>query len=377
MFLNRNLITAERHATTSTDASGVFDLQSQAVLKASGLWPGVVTTVYQFQYTINNTGTTFELRDIGTVNYVVDWGDGSATETVTTNNKSHTYASAGTYTVKLDTTGVYRPNFDRNANGDQITAVVINDTAVLHYDIQSMWRDASNLTSFSCGAATSGCDQLARAWYDCSALTSFPLITLPTSGNVQMTAAWSGCSGLTSFPQLNTSAVGNVQFSWRGCSSLTSFPALNLSGNTSFSNTWYSCSGLTSFPVIDTSNSTNFTSTWMHCSALTSFPSLNFSSGTNFKWTWRQCLSLTTFPANRFDSTGTLVSTAFERSWLSCALTAQSIENILTSLDTNGQSNITLGIDQGTNAAYSTWSTAAQTALTNLTNKGWTVTYNT
>ena len=78
-----------------------------------------------------------------------------------------------------------------------------------------------------------------------------------------------------------------------------------------------------------------------------------------------------------FDSTGTLAANAFGSAFSLCALTAQSIENILTSLDTNGVSNISLGIDGGTNAAYSAWSTAAQTALTNLTNKGWTVSYNT
>lgn len=376
MSLNRNLITAERHATTSTDASGVFDLQSQAVLKASGLWPGVITTVYEIQYTINNTGTTFELRDSGTVNYVVDWGDGSAAETVTTNNKSHTYASAGTYIVKLDTTGSYRPYYNSNVNGDQITAITIDNTAVMNQDIQSAFRHNNNMTSFNCSTGLSNVTNLSRTWYDCSALTSFPLITLPAS-NTFLLATWSGCSGLTSFPLLNTSYVISAEFAWRLLTSLTSFPALDLSNVTSFSHTWYQCSSLTSFPLIDTSNGSTLTSAWMRCNSLTSFPSLNFSSGTNFKWTWRECNSLTTFPANMFDSTGTLASNAFDRSWWSCALTAQSIENILTSLDTNGASNITLGIDAGTSAAYSTWSTAAQTALTNLTNKGWTVTYNT
>ena len=93
MFLNRNRITAEEHATTNSEASGIFDLQSQSVLKQAGRWPAVVTTVYEITYTINNTGTAFVLEDYGTVNYIVDWGDGSALETVTTNDKSHTYAS--------------------------------------------------------------------------------------------------------------------------------------------------------------------------------------------------------------------------------------------------------------------------------------------
>ena len=51
-----------------------------------------------------------------------------------------------------------------------------------------------------------------------------------------------------------------------------------------------------------------------------------------------------------FDTTGTLIATAFNNAWLNCALTAQSIENILVSLDTNGATGITLGIHAGTNA---------------------------
>ena len=133
---------------------------------------------------------------------------------------------------------------------------------------------------------------------------------------------------------------------------------------------------LTSFGVVDVSSVENFQATWRGCSGLTTFPSLDYSSGTNFAAAWQDCTSLTTFPANRFDSTGTLVSTAFNNSWINCALSAQSIENILTSLDTNGASNITLGISAGTNAAKSTWTAAANTAYTNLVNKGWTISYN-
>ena len=79
------------------------------------------------------------------------------------------------------------------------------------------------------------------------------------------------------------------------------------------------------------------------------------------------------FPANMFDSTGTFVWYAFQYAWRNCALSAQSIENILVSLDTNGQSDITLHVDDGTNANASTWSIAATNAFNNLITKGWTI----
>ena len=76
-----------------------------------------------------------------------------------------------------------------------------------------------------------------------------------------------------------------------------------------------------------------------------------------------------------FDTTGTLIATAFNNAWFSCDLTAQSIENILVSLDTNGATGITLGIQGGTNAAKTTWSAAAVTAYDSLIVKGWTINF--
>lgn len=169
--------------------------------------------------------------------------------------------------------------------------------------------------------------------------------------------------------------------SFKGAGNMTNFTALKATSTvTNFYFAWRYCSGLTSFPVIDTSSGTSFQTAWAGCSGLTSFPLLDFSNAEGtlaFSTAWYVCPNLAHFPANMFDSTGAISSDAFNLAWHGCALTAQSIENILTSLDTNGASNITLGIDGGTNAVYSTWSTAAQTALSNLQNKGWTVSYNT
>lgn len=101
------------------------------------------------------------------------------------------------------------------------------------------------------------------------------------------------------------------------------------------------------------------------------------TSGTYyFSYAWQNTSSLTYFPPNMFDTTGTLVSGAFSVSWTGGALSAQSIENILVSLDTNGQSGITLGINGGTNAAKSTWSVAAVNAYDSLVLKGWTISFN-
>ena len=186
--------------------------------------------------------------------------------------------------------------------------------------------------------------------------TQITSVTIGPGANLgtDLGGAWYGASNMTSFvcPFDVTSGVINLVRAWRNCSSLTSFPLINTSSGTVFTNAWRDCSSLTGFNLIDT------------------------SSGTDFTNAWRDCNSLSSFPANMFDTTGTLVSNAFQGAWTNCALTAQSIENILVSLDTNGASSITLAINGGTNAAKTTWSAAAVTAYDNLIVKGWTISFN-
>jgi len=68
-------------------------------------------------------------------------------------------------------------------------------------------------------------------------------------------------------------------------------------------------------------------------------------------------------------STGTVFNNAF----LNCALSQTSVDNILISIDTAGQSNGTLNMTGGTSA---TPSGAGITAKNTLIAKGWTVTTN-
>ena len=230
------------------------------------------------QYTTIASTSTFKLRSTGTVDYVVDWGDGT-TESLTTNNPAHGYSSAGEYTIKITPAegSTYRPYFNDLGSDSSIASISGAGGSQLGTDLSDAWDGTSNMGSFS--------------------------------------------------GDIDTSSVTSFNFAWRKA-------------------------GLTSFPLLD------------------------FSSATSLLGAWQQMPNLTSFPANMFDTTGTLASTAFDAAWDNSSLSAQSIENILVSLDTNGASNISLGIGGGTNAAKTTWSTAANTAYTNLINKGWTISYN-
>ncbi len=115
---------------------------------------------------------------------------------------------------------------------------------------------------------------------------------------------------------------------------------------------------------------TDFTQAWKYCSNLTSFPLLDVSNGTNFSSSWFNCNSLTSFPAGMFD---TCSATNFTNTWRFCALNQTSVDNILVSIDTAGQFNGTLGIDNGTSSPPGP---AGLAAKANLITRGWTVTTN-
>lgn len=144
----------------------------------------------------------------------------------------------------------------------------------------------------------------------------------------------------------------------------------NYSGVTDFTSYWRGRSEITSFPLVDTSAGTAFYNTWNGCSSLTSFPAIDTSSGLAFGSAWRACTSLTTFPANVFDG---CPGTNFTDAFFNCALSAQSVENIVVSIESNGTSGGTLDIDGGTSAAPNATAAAAISALTG---RGWTVTTN-
>jgi hypothetical protein len=370
-------------------------------------------------------GSSFGLPNFVTDGQVtVDWGDGTV-ETLTTSD--HTFTDGGGYHeigFRLDSGTYFRPYINNNAS--HVTKVVAVGPAPesMKFDGQRAFFACTNLEAFDAAVDLSGGTDLYRAWRactnlksfpaldtssitffdsawaNCSSLTSFPLLN--TATGTGFTEAWLNCTSLTSFPLIDTSNGTNFSSSWYNCNSLTSFPAIDTSSGTNFSNAWYNCISLTSFPLIDTSSGQDFSSawrfctslttfpeidtssgtyffqTWLGCSSLASFPSINTSGSTSFKSAWDGCSSLTTFPANFFDSwTGTPANDCFTNAWNNCSsLTATSVENILNSIDTSGQSAPASGVDITIDYNASSGTPSVATAVTNLKSRGWTITLN-
>jgi len=310
---------------------------------------------------ITTTDGNWSLRTESTCNYDVDWGDGQTDTNVSATGtfvQSHTYASSGSYTVKVTlNSGDFRPRFDYGTGSSNTEVVSLGATPPgwsFGTNLSQAFYALFSLSSVSANMDTSAVTNYFSAWRDCTSLTSFPLIN--TSSGILFTAAWYGCNKLTSFPLINTSSGVNFSNAWQNCSALTSFPALNLS------------------------NATQLDFAWVNCSALTNFLVTSANKCTNFYIAWFGCSNLVNFPANFFDNwTATPGSNCFYYAWAGCtSLSATSVENILNSIATSGRSPFGPGTSSTITIDYnaSSGTPSISSAVSTLKSRGWIIVLN-
>jgi len=253
-------------------------------------------------------------------------------------------------------------------------------------DVSLAWNYCLALTDFRT-TEIPNCTNFTSAWQNCSALTSFPAgAKLGTSAsNVNFTSAWQQ-SGLTSFSTPLPTAT-NVNQAWYQCALLTSFSS-DLSAATTAKYAWLSCTSLTSFDT-PLPSATQMLLAWHNCSSLTSFSS-ELPLAANANQAWLNCTSLTDFSADVFANwnPSSITTGVFNLTWDGCtSLTAQSVENILTSIDASGKYATTNGASGGTalgdaaididyNTATGSLSAATNSAVDSLKAKGWSIIVN-
>jgi len=202
-------------------------------------------SAFQLLIRTTNSGTSSSTQftlpgDSGeTYDFVIDWGDGGADETINSGSSwTHTYSSGGDYTLSIteSSTGGF-PAIKFNNGGDKLKVLELAN-----------WGTNKWIT-------------FEDAFYGCSNLTitATDHATAVTGFVTDFSFAWFNNS-LTSFPLIDTSSGTNFSFAWRD-NSLTSFPLIDTSSGTNFSFAWLNNS-LTSFPLIDTSSGTNFGNAW-------------------------------------------------------------------------------------------------------------------
>jgi uncharacterized repeat protein (TIGR02543 family) len=293
----------------------------------------------------------------------IDWGDGTTEMNKVGTSRgssaspgiSHTYASAGTYTITIRPSDTSAPfqwarafGFSLSSSGssaaenkEKVISVIAmsakgfleSATSTGYGFLDSTWAECTNLTTAvvpdtsNWDVTTVGDNFLYSTWAGCTNLTT---AVVPNTSNWDVTtigdfflyATWLKCSSLTVavVPDTSSWEVNSIDFAfmvgtWLRCSSLTvavvpdtSSWEVNSIGFAFLQQTWDSCSSLTVAVVPDTS-SWEVTSidygflyaTWHDCSSLTVAVVPDTSSwevtsiGDGFlAAAWSGCTSLTT-----------------------------------------------------------------------------------
>jgi hypothetical protein len=199
-------------------------------------------------------------------------------------------------------------------------------------------------------------------------------------------------TGLTAFPVLDLSNGTKFYATWFGNNSMSEFGAIDARLGDTFADAFKNCSALTSFPsganLGTEASNVVFSETW-RSSGLTSF-STPLNTGAYLFRAWRDCSSLSDFSAEVLTNwnPSSITTGVFNEAWDGCtSLTAQSVENILTSIDASGKYATTNGASGGTalgdaaididyNTATGSLSTATNSAVTSLKAKGWSIIVN-
>jgi len=122
----------------------------------------------------DNAGTsasnqiTLPLVSGGTYDFNVNWGDGTTTDHITAYNQAevtHTYASAGTYTVRIF--GTIR-GFRFNDGGDKLKLLTIDSYGSLDISTDQSFYGCANLTSTATDAPTISTTSLFSTFRDCT-----------------------------------------------------------------------------------------------------------------------------------------------------------------------------------------------------------------
>lgn len=234
-------------------------------------------------------------------NYYIDWGDGGAEELFTnTGNKSHTYASAGTYLIKLRSTGSVHIKF--NNGGDKVKMDYINNWgSCVNYLYQAFdgctslkadYKDAPRNSILSMSYAFRNCTSwngslsgwtfVAADWsYTFLACTNFNQYISPSQ--IAPALNLRGFLYLTSFNQSligwNTENITNMTDSFRNIATFKqSLAPLSIKSATNITDICYGTN------INDTGTTTNYDATlisWSAQAVLYSKTALNTNFGTS------------------------------------------------------------------------------------------------
>ena len=244
------------NTTYSTTKNGPISCSAEDTLGNKNTVNYNVVNVVNFEteWTLENANTTITVPLTGSVDVYIDYGDGTK-QNVTSQNPTHTYATAGTYTVKISgNCSKFESNEDvKNYITKLNSWGCLNSTSYSFKGCKKMAGTIPSPHSKSFVKLTSA-DSL---FTDCSSLTG----TIPSdlfntcTGLKTFSNTFEGCSGLTLIPEelfAKCTEVTSFEYTFSNCAGLTSIPAGLFSKNTNvtkFNHIFSDCDGITSIPA--------------------------------------------------------------------------------------------------------------------------------
>ena len=196
----------------------------------------------------------------------------------------------------------------------------------------------------------------------------------------RMDYLFSSCIELINLENINTTGIIYMQNTFSSCQSLKVIPLMDTSSVTNMSSCFYYCTGIKEFPALNTSKVTSFSYTFAYCMGLQTIPEMDFSSAIYISNTFEFCKQLENVGGfinlgNNY-MTDDMANHPVRTLTLSDSekLTEQSMINILNGLfNIAGKGVKVQKVVLGTTNLAKLTSAEGQAALTNATQKGWTV----
>ncbi len=250
----------------------------------------------------------------GTYNGKIDWGDGNADE-LSYANRTHTYASSGTYTITLSGT---IDGFQFNNGGDKTKFLDVSNWGNLKITTNRAFFGCSNFTISATDAPTVTATNGDYFFYNCHSLGTPDL----SGWNVTSVTNWQNSfrannlnpiitgwihSGVTTVRSMflnnnswnrsldgqDFSGVTDAYEFMRGCSGFNSSVAnLSFGTNANLYGMFQSCTAFTGIGLDswDTSNVNSFNRTFSSCSNMNGdISGFDTSNATNFTYMLNQC----------------------------------------------------------------------------------------
>ena len=321
----------------------------------------------------DNTGTstdtqiTLPLVSTGTYDFVANWGDGTS-DTITAYDQAevtHTYSTAGTYTVKIYGT-IEGWQFD--GGGDKLKLTNISQFGNLDITTDAAFYGCSNMTITATDAPDISSTSLLNMFRDCSSITTLPSLgNFDTSQVTNMYCMFYGCSSFNqSVSNFDTSQVTNMRDMFVNCSSFNqSVSNFDTSQVMDMGDMFFGCSSFNqSVSNFDTSQVTDMYRMFYGCSSFNqSVSNFDTSQVMDMGYMFFGCSSFNQSVSN-FDTSQV---TNMYRMFANCSSFNQSVSNFDTSQVTNMR-DMFYGCDSMSSANLGTVKDWTITALTDAEN---------